>query len=1080
MRKKILPSIVVSLMAIVLMFGILAVPASAATSLKKATISISSSYYTYTGKAIKPTVTVTLNKKKISSKNYTVSYKNNKNVGKATITVKGKGSYTSSVSKSFYIRPKNVGSLKATSYSTKIKLSWGKVTGAKGYQVYRYTDGSWKKLATTTSTSYTVSSLKSATTYKFRVRAYSKAGEKSLYSPSYTSLSATTTIGKATSFTLSNVTKNSATLKWNKVSAASEYRVYLINEATEIKKTYVTTATSYNFTGLTAGTDYTVRIRAYNKSKDILGNYSDYFAFKTAPADVSGFKASANASAVSLSWNSASGVSGYEIQMCTYDSNGIEGTYTKIGTVKNNFYTVNNLTPYVNYGFRIRAYANSDNGVLYGDFVKSGKVMPSISKVTGLVVDQVTNKTIQLSWNGVSGASGYKLNIQGKPIVNLSASTTEYTIEGLEENKSYSVSITAYYKGSDGLIRESEAVTINPTTDDGSVDKVEFTSKPTTMSIDETYTVGVRVLPEYATNKKVAYSSSNTSVATINASGVITALASGTTKIIVTTADGYKTASFTLKVEDIVSTSISVPSSITVYLGETTMIVPTFKPANTTNKKYTVTGTDYTYSYKSGSIISSTKTDTCKIADYLYVGSDGTLRGIKTTVEPKTDKEFSFVLTVRASDSGKTATTRVNVKERMLKVSYKGDDSPWYYGNSAKLSVELGASISSKYALSDIRYRSSDTSVATVNSKGEVTCVGGGSATITAYTPDNAYSDSYNIYVRSIVTANKDYFENCKVGSTYQINATLYPNSTEDGLFYRLADSSTDVISVNESTGAVRFLKNGSAAVIVSSKSGMANTKQIWFTSNVSNVPSNSLSETRLIETIKKYADSVKTADYLPALNRSDVSTFDNFKLTDKSATASGALTVADLEDMFADLAAPASIYLPAGSDWKNFNANVPVRNQMMTIVDGLSADDVKNIKVVDNGSYTYNIKMTLEDEYFTALPSNATNSAHGKVFDILTSAYLSDALNGINSSSSGMEIFFDAFTQRYHDSSLTVTINKATGKVVDMRYDMNIDVNISNLQMKYSTGFFSYTYKADIGFSCNNVVSLNFSNYKY
>ena len=49
--------------------------------------------YTYTGKAIKAKLTVYANGKKLSAKNYTVKYKNNKNTGIVTILVTGKGSY---------------------------------------------------------------------------------------------------------------------------------------------------------------------------------------------------------------------------------------------------------------------------------------------------------------------------------------------------------------------------------------------------------------------------------------------------------------------------------------------------------------------------------------------------------------------------------------------------------------------------------------------------------------------------------------------------------------------------------------------------------------------------------------------------------------------------------------------------------------------------------------------------------------------------------------------------------------------------------------------------------------------------
>ncbi|MBR5578738.1 MAG: hypothetical protein IKW28_07065, partial [Lachnospiraceae bacterium] len=67
------------------------------------------SEYTYTGKAIKPQVeiyegTALLTEKK----DYTLSYKNNKNAGNATIVVKGKGNYKQTAEVNFVIKPKSL------------------------------------------------------------------------------------------------------------------------------------------------------------------------------------------------------------------------------------------------------------------------------------------------------------------------------------------------------------------------------------------------------------------------------------------------------------------------------------------------------------------------------------------------------------------------------------------------------------------------------------------------------------------------------------------------------------------------------------------------------------------------------------------------------------------------------------------------------------------------------------------------------------------------------------------------------------------------------------------------------------
>ena len=170
MKNKRLTSLAVLLMSVIIMLGTFCLPASAATSISKAKVTYET-YYTYTGKEIKPKITVKVGSKKLTTKSYSVSYKDNKAVGKGYIVIKGKGSYSGTLKKGFYIQPKAVSSFKATAYSTKIKLTWSKATGAKGYQIYQFNNdsGKWVKLPTTSKTSCTVTDLDSATEYKFRV-----------------------------------------------------------------------------------------------------------------------------------------------------------------------------------------------------------------------------------------------------------------------------------------------------------------------------------------------------------------------------------------------------------------------------------------------------------------------------------------------------------------------------------------------------------------------------------------------------------------------------------------------------------------------------------------------------------------------------------------------------------------------------------------------------------------------------------------------------------------------------------------------------------------------------------------------
>ena len=81
---------------------------------KEANVELAYDEKTYTGKALKPAVTVKYDGKTLKNgKDYTVSYKNNKKPGLATVTVKGKGEYSGTATATFKIAPKAVTNFKA-------------------------------------------------------------------------------------------------------------------------------------------------------------------------------------------------------------------------------------------------------------------------------------------------------------------------------------------------------------------------------------------------------------------------------------------------------------------------------------------------------------------------------------------------------------------------------------------------------------------------------------------------------------------------------------------------------------------------------------------------------------------------------------------------------------------------------------------------------------------------------------------------------------------------------------------------------------------------------------------------------
>ena len=133
----------------------------------------------YTGKALKPSVTVKDGDKKlIKGTDYTLSYKNNTKPGKATVTITGKGNYTGTKTVTFNIVPKKVRVTAKTSGANAV-LSWKKSTGAAGYEVFcSENGGKFTRAATITTTKYTAAN---ADGCKFRVRPYVIINGKKVY-----------------------------------------------------------------------------------------------------------------------------------------------------------------------------------------------------------------------------------------------------------------------------------------------------------------------------------------------------------------------------------------------------------------------------------------------------------------------------------------------------------------------------------------------------------------------------------------------------------------------------------------------------------------------------------------------------------------------------------------------------------------------------------------------------------------------------------------------------------------------------------------------------------------------------------
>ena len=132
----------------------------------------------------------------------------------------------------------------------------------------------------------------------------------------------------------------------------------------------------------------------------------------------------------------------------------------------------------------------------------------------------------------------------------------------------------------DGNKTATCAVTVNPI----SVTGVTLDQSALPISVGGSAELKANVTPENATNKTVTWSSDNTAVATVDASGKVTAVAPGTATITVTTADGGKTANCTVTVTQPVNDVTLDKTTMDLFVDNGGTLTAKIQPDNASNK----------------------------------------------------------------------------------------------------------------------------------------------------------------------------------------------------------------------------------------------------------------------------------------------------------------------------------------------------------------------------------------------------------------------------------------------------------------------------------------------------------------
>lgn len=393
----------------------------------------------------------------VKSNNKTYTYKiqaYNTNNGK-----QGVGAYSSTKSAKTLAKTKITGI--TSSNEEVLKISWKKVSGAKGYIISRSTskNSGYKKIDTVTGkTSYSDDTVKAGKTYYYKVEAYNvNSGTKGYGGASDAVAGKTAKRTKITSIVSTN--EKTLTIKWNKITGAYGYR---IKRSTDEDGTYKVVktiksgnTTSYKDTSVKAGKTYYYTVETMVKTGDNICYSGDSASMegRTAKKAKIKYAVSNGSNQIEVNWGAVRGAYGYRIKRSTSKN----GTYKVVATLKgknNTTYQDKKLKTAKTYYYKIETI-NKVNGKK-GYSGNSAAVSAKTLKTTSITAVKATGSTsVRLEWKAVDGASGYQIyrstskdsgykkvgQVKGK-------NTKKYEDKTLEAGKTYYYQVRAYKSNS--------------------------------------------------------------------------------------------------------------------------------------------------------------------------------------------------------------------------------------------------------------------------------------------------------------------------------------------------------------------------------------------------------------------------------------------------------------------------------------------------------------------------------------------------------------------------------------------------------------------------------------------------------
>lgn len=406
-------------------------------------------YYADGTTARTPSVTVLDYYDKVLKKgtDYTVTYSSTtrKDPGTYYVTIDFKGDYSGSRTLYYYLYSTVYSLRKTDSTFTGLSLSWNKLAGVTGYNIYRKlsTDTAYKKIGTTKSLTYTDSKASVNKEYYYVVRPYNSVKEGTDSSSVYLS-----TKVNVPSISVSNDTTGTLSIYTSRSSNTNGYELYRATSETGKFTTIKSSAYSYYYdSGLTVGKTYYYKARSFSI---INGKkyYSDYTDVRGATVNVQTPNSPTvypnNDISLYVKWNAVPGATGYDIYRC--DSS--YGSYIRVGTTTNTYYTSKSLQPGYRYYFKIVAYKTVGKENIYSNMSGYDYDTTRFGYPYDVEVTNSSLTTNKVTWKIPSGAKGVELSISVGNSYDYKVigeyTTTSYTHKNLEPSTTYYYKLRAY------------------------------------------------------------------------------------------------------------------------------------------------------------------------------------------------------------------------------------------------------------------------------------------------------------------------------------------------------------------------------------------------------------------------------------------------------------------------------------------------------------------------------------------------------------------------------------------------------------------------------------------------------------